>query len=84
MAENQILFRVPKETLDELDEAISVRGFKTRNEWLRAQIRLFLEETRQSRLRELLDKTTTKGIREEDIVAMVKEWREKKRNRGKP
>ena len=84
MPENQILFRVPKETLDELDEAISVRGFRTRNEWLRAQIRLFLEETRRSRLRELLDKTTTEGIREEDIVAMVKEWREKKRNRGKP
>jgi metal-responsive CopG/Arc/MetJ family transcriptional regulator len=84
MAENQILFRVSKETLDELDEAISVRGFKTRNEWLRAQIRLFLEETRQSRLQELLDKTTTKGVREEDIVAMVKEWREKKRNRGRP
>jgi len=52
--------------------------------WLRAQIRLFLEETRQSRLQELLDKTTTKGVREEDIVAMVKEWREKKRNRGRP
>ena len=84
MAENQILFRVPKETLDELDEAISVRGFRTRNEWLRAQIRLFLEETRRSRLRELLDKTTTEGIREEDIVAMVKEWRERKRNLGKP
>ncbi len=79
MVETQILFRVPKKTLDELDKAISTQGFKTRNEWLRAQIRIFLEDTRRRRLRGLMEKTTIEGVSDQDIVDMVKEWRARKR-----
>jgi metal-responsive CopG/Arc/MetJ family transcriptional regulator len=82
MADAQILFRVPKKTLDELDEAISSQGFRTRNEWLRTQIRGFLEEARRKRLRGLLEKTTIEGIKEQDIVDMVKDWRARKRRQG--
>ena len=78
MTESQVLFRLPRKTLDELDEAISMQGFKTRNEWLRAQIRNFLEEVRRQRLRDLMDKTTIESISDQDIVNMVKEWRARK------
>src|SRR6266571_1537059 len=39
MAETQVLFRVERELLQALDRILSTEGFKTRNEWFRAQIR---------------------------------------------
>jgi len=82
MEETQILFRLPKKTLSALDDAISSNGFKTRNEWFRAQTTSFLKEARRKRLRELLERTTVEGIKDEDVAEMVKEWRAKKRGKG--
>ncbi len=83
MEEIQVLFRVPKDTMDALDEAISAHGFKTRNEWFRAEIREFLNrEERLGRLRELLEGSTLDGITDEEITDMVRSWRAKKRERA--
>jgi len=76
MAETQVLFRVEEELLEALDRILPARGFKTRNEWFRAQIRdVIEEETRRKRVMSILDRLTVEGIEDEDIVRMVKEWR---------
>jgi len=76
MAETQVLFRVEEELLEALDRILPTRGFKTRNEWFRAQIRdVIEEETRRKRVMSILDRLTVEGIEDEDIVRMVKEWR---------
>lgn len=81
MAETQVLFRVEKELLDALDKVLSSEGFRTRNEWFRAQIRKALEDTRRKRLGGVLDRLTAEGVREEDVVEMVREWRSRKGKR---
>lgn len=78
MEETQILFRVDKDTLKALDQVLSAEGFKTRNEWFRSQVRKFIEDSRRRHLAERLERLTIEGIRDEDIVGMVKEWRSKK------
>ena len=76
MVETQVLFRVEEELLDALDRILPARGFKTRNEWFRAQIRDVLEEeTRRKRVMGILDRLTVEGIEDKDIVRMVKDWR---------
>ena len=76
MAETQVLFRVEEELLEALDRILPARGFKTRNEWFRAQIRDVLEEeTRRKRVMGILDRLTVEGIEDKDIVRMVKNWR---------
>ena len=76
MVETQVLFRVEEELLDALDRILPARGFKTRNEWFRAQIRGVLEEeTRRKRVMGILDRLTVEGIEDKDIVRMVKDWR---------
>jgi metal-responsive CopG/Arc/MetJ family transcriptional regulator len=76
MAETQVLFRVEEELLEALDRILPARGFKTRNEWFRAQIRDVLEEeTRRKRVMGILDRLTAEGIEDKDIVRMVKDWR---------
>ncbi len=76
MVETQVLFRVEEELLEALDRILPARGFKTRNEWFRAQIRDVLEEeTRRKRVMGILDRLTVEGIEDKDIVRMVKEWR---------
>ena len=76
MAETQVLFRVEKELLEALDRILPARGFKTRNEWFRAQIRDVLEEeTRRKRVMGILDRLTVEGIEDKDILRMVKDWR---------
>ena len=76
MAETQVLFRVEEELLEALDRILPARGFKTRNEWFRAQIRDVLEEeTRRKRVMGILDRLTVEGIEDKDILRMVKEWR---------
>lgn len=81
MAETQVLFRVEKDLLRALDGILSAEGFKTRNEWFRAQIRKALEEVKRRRAAGLLDRLTVEGIKEDDIVDMVQEWRSKKGRR---
>jgi len=81
VTETQVLFRVEKELLEALDKILSRQGFRTRNEWFRAQLRKALEETSRQRLSGLLEGLTVKGVREQDIVEMVREWRSKKDRR---
>jgi predicted nucleotidyltransferase len=42
MTDVQVIFRVDKKMLKELDASLPPRGFKTRNEWFRHEIREFL------------------------------------------
>ena len=81
MAETQVLFRVEKELLEALDRILSAEGFKTRNEWFRAQIRKALDDAKRKRAAGLLKRLTADGIEEDDIVDMVREWRSKKGRR---
>lgn len=82
MAETQVLFRVEEDLLQALDRALTARGFKTRNEWFRAQVREVLEEeVDRKRLAQLLDRMTVEGTTEKDVVRMVKDWRERKARR---
>ncbi len=81
MTETQVLFRVERELLEALDKVLSAEGFRTRNEWFRAQIRKALEDTRRKRLGGILDRLTAEGVREEDVVEMVREWRSRKGKR---
>jgi len=76
-----VLFRVERELLEALDRILSLEGFKTRNEWFRAQVRKAIEEANRRRAAGLLERLTVEGVREEDIVAMVREWRSKKGRR---
>ena len=69
-----------EELLEALDQVVRARGFRTRNEWFRAQIRQTVEaEARRAKAMAVLDRLTVEGIQEEDIVRMVKEWRARKR-----
>lgn len=70
-----------KELLEALDRVLPAEGFKTRNEWFRAQIRKSLEEAKRKLASGLLDRMTVEGVDEDDIVAMVREWRSKKGRR---
>lgn len=81
MTETQVLFRVEKHLLEALDRILPAEGFKTRNEWFRAQIRRSLEETRRKLASGLLDRLTVEGLDEDDILGMVREWRSKKGRR---
>jgi len=81
MAETQVLFRIERELLEALDKVLSLEGFRTRNEWFRAQIRKALGEASRKRLAGVLDRLSVEGIREEDIAEMVREWRSKKGRR---
>ena len=81
MTETQVLFRVEKELLKALDRILSAEGFRTRNEWFRAQIRKALEDAKGKRAAGLLDRLTVEGVQEDDIVDMVREWRSKKGRR---
>ncbi|MBU2559660.1 nucleotidyltransferase family protein [archaeon] len=43
MTEAQVIFRVDKKLLARLDASLPPRGFKTRNEWFRHELREFLD-----------------------------------------
>ena len=70
-----------KELLRALDRILSADGFKTRNEWFRAQIRKALEDAKRKRAAGLLGRLTVEGVQEDEIVDMVREWRSKKGRR---
>ncbi len=77
MADVQVIFRVDKEMLGELDATLMASGFKTRNEWFRHEVREFLEEMERKRAMKLIEKLTVEGMGEAEVALMVREWREK-------
>ncbi|MCZ7399494.1 MAG: hypothetical protein O8C62_07425 [Candidatus Methanoperedens sp.] len=79
MAETQIIFRLDKKILKDLDESLKISGFKTRNEWFRASIREFLENMERKRVLYKLKKLEVKGLKEEEIAELVNKWRSEKR-----
>ncbi|MCZ7406017.1 MAG: ribbon-helix-helix domain-containing protein [Candidatus Methanoperedens sp.] len=79
MAETQIIFRLDKKILKDLDESLKISGFKTRNEWFRAAIREFLENMERKRVLHNLKKLEVKGLKEEEIPELVNKWRSEKR-----
>ncbi len=54
-------------------------GFKTRNEWFRASIRVFLEDIERKKVLKKLRKLEVKGLEEKDVEEMVNEWRSEKK-----
>lgn len=74
----QVLFRCEAGLLRELDRAITAAGFRTRNEWFRAQVRKALEDAEKRKVLDVLEKLTVEGITDEEIVSMVKGWRARK------
>ncbi len=79
MTETQVIFRLDKRMLKELDESLKLSGFKTRNEWFRAAIREFLEEVERKKVLQKLRKLEVKGLEEKDIEEMVGRWRSEKK-----
>jgi len=79
MAETQVILRVDRETLKELDRLISAHGFKTRNEWFRAKVREFIEESKKQAMLKKLAKLDIEGIEEQEIIEMVRDWRKRKK-----
>jgi len=77
MADTQVILRVDKDTLKELDRLLSAHGFKTRNEWFRAKVREFIEESKKQVMLKKLAKLDAEDIDEQEIVAMVHDWRRK-------
>ena len=78
MADTQVIIRVDSETLKELDRLLTAHGFKTRNEWFRAKVREFIEESKKQAMARKLSRLDVEGIDEREIVAMVRDWRKKK------
>ena len=75
-----MILRVDSKLLRELDRRIASRGYGTRSEWLREQVRRFLElEARRDvakRLREL----EVPAMSEAEIVSMIKNWRRRSKD----
>jgi len=79
MTETQVIFRLEKGLLKEFDETLKISGFKTRNEWFRAAIRVFLEDVERKKVLKKLRKLEVKGLEEKDVEEMVNEWRSEKK-----
>ncbi len=80
MTETQVIFRLDKRILKELDESLKLSGFKTRNEWFRATIREFLDDIERKKVLKKLTRLEIEGIEEKDLAEMVSKWRSE-RNR---
>jgi len=78
MTEVQVLFRIEKGMIEELDDHLSELGFKTRNEWFRAKVREYVTEAGKKRMMARLDRLTLQGISDDDIIQMINDWRERK------
>ncbi|MBU4373372.1 MAG: ribbon-helix-helix domain-containing protein [Euryarchaeota archaeon] len=78
MAETQVIFRLDKRVLKELDEGLKIYGFKTRNEWFRAIIREFFDDIERKKAIKKLKKLEVEGLEERDIAEMVSKWRSEK------
>ncbi|MBU4075291.1 MAG: ribbon-helix-helix domain-containing protein [Euryarchaeota archaeon] len=79
MAETQIIFRLDKKILKDLDESLKISGFKTRNEWFRAAIRDFLGDREREKVLRKLKKLEIKGLEDKDISEMIDKWRHEKK-----
>ena len=79
MAETQIIFRLDKKILKELDESLKISGFKTRNEWFRAIIRDFLGDMEREKVLRKLKKLEIKGLEDKEIIGMIDKWRNEKK-----
>jgi len=79
MAETQIIFRLDKKILKDLDESLKISGFKTRNEWFRAIIRDFLGDIEREKVLRKLKKLEIKGLEDKDIAEMIDKWRHEKK-----
>ena len=78
MLDTQVIFRIDKGLLNELDHRIHISGYKTRNEWFRAEVREYVKEVDKKKMLKKLDRLTIADITEDDIVQMVKDWRKGK------
>ncbi len=79
MAETQVIFRLDRRILKELDESLKLSGFKTRNEWFRTAIREFLEDIERKKVIKRLKRLEIKGLEEKDLAEMVSKWRYEKK-----
>lgn len=79
MTETQVIFRLDKKILNELDDVLKISGFKTRNEWFRAAIRDFMTNMERKTVLQRLSKLEVEGLEEKDIVEMIDKWRSEKR-----
>ena len=79
MTETQVIFRLDKNILKTLDESLKNSGFKTRNEWFRTTIRVFLEEIERKKVIRKLNKLEIEGLEEKDIEEMINKWRSEKK-----
>lgn len=79
MAETQVIFRLDKKILKELDEVLKISGFKTRNEWFRATIRDFMANMERKKVLQRLRKLEIEGLEEKDIAEMISKWRSEKK-----
>lgn len=79
MTETQVIFRLDKKILNELDEVLKISGFKTRNEWFRATIRDFMANMERKKVLQSLRKLEIEGLEEKDIAEMISKWRSEKK-----
>ncbi|VVB87322.1 Uncharacterised protein [uncultured archaeon] len=79
MADTQIIFRLDKKILNELDESLKISGFKTRNEWFRSVIRDFLGGMEREKILRKLKKLEIKGLEDKDIAEIIEKWRSEKK-----
>lgn len=79
MTETQVIFRLDKKILNELDEVLKISGFKTRNEWFRATIRDFMANMERKNVLQRLRKLEIEGLEEKDIAEMISKWRSEKK-----
>ncbi len=79
MTETQVIFRLDKKILKELDEVLKISGFKTRNEWFRATIRDFMGNMERKKVLQGIRKLEIEGLEEKDIAEMISKWRSEKK-----
>ena len=77
MTETQVIFRVDDRMLRRFYRFLKFSGFRTRNEWFRSKVRDFLEDMEREKALKAVKKLTVKGMTEDEIVRMVKDWRKK-------
>ena len=75
MPDAQVIFRLDREMLESLDASLKSSGFRTRNEWFRAEVRRFLDDVERKEALRRLDKMTIDGMTDEEAAALVLEWR---------
>ena len=75
MSDAQVIFRVDKNMLKSLDDSLHTIGFKTRNEWFRAEVRSFLDSVERKKALRRLDRVTVEGMSDEEAAKVAMEWK---------